>query len=98
MKPETDAFVVTERRGPLSREERLADDPRLWQARRPARGSAPAHVAPCVRLRPRRPGADTRLIQDDLGHRNIQHTVRYTATNRPQFERLWRYSDKGSEQ
>ena len=26
-------------------------------------------------------GADTRLIQDYLGHRNIQHTVKYTATN-----------------
>ena len=26
-------------------------------------------------------GADTRLIQDFLGHRNIQHTVRYTACN-----------------
>ncbi len=25
-------------------------------------------------------GADTRLIQDYLGHTNIQHTVRYTAT------------------
>jgi type 1 fimbriae regulatory protein FimB len=30
------------------------------------------------------------LIQDDLGHRNIQHTVRYTATNPARFERLWR--------
>ena len=27
-------------------------------------------------------GADTRLIQDYLGHRNIQHTVRYKATIR----------------
>jgi type 1 fimbriae regulatory protein FimB len=35
-------------------------------------------------------GADTRLIQDYLGHRNIQHTVRYTATNVRRFERLWR--------
>lgn len=35
-------------------------------------------------------GADTRLIQDCLGHRNIQHTVRYTATNPARFERLWR--------
>jgi site-specific recombinase XerD len=26
-------------------------------------------------------GADTRLIQDYLGHRNIQHTVIYTAAN-----------------
>jgi type 1 fimbriae regulatory protein FimB len=29
-------------------------------------------------------GADTRLIQDYLGHRNIQHTVRYTDTHRHQ--------------
>jgi type 1 fimbriae regulatory protein FimB len=35
-------------------------------------------------------GADTRLIQDYLGHRNIQHTVRYTASNPARFERLWR--------
>lgn len=35
-------------------------------------------------------GADTRLIQDYLGHRNIQHTVRYTATNPLRFEKLWR--------
>ena len=35
-------------------------------------------------------GADTRLIQDYLGHRNIQHTVKYTATNSSRFEKLWR--------
>lgn len=35
-------------------------------------------------------GADTRLIQDYLGHRNMQHTVMYTATNPARFERLWR--------
>lgn len=35
-------------------------------------------------------GADTRLIQDYLGHRNIQHTVRYIATNPARFEKLWR--------
>lgn len=35
-------------------------------------------------------GADTRLIQDYLGHREIRHTVRYTATNPARFERLWR--------
>ena len=34
-------------------------------------------------------GADTRLIQDYLGHRNIQHTVKYTATNPARFEKLW---------
>jgi type 1 fimbriae regulatory protein FimB len=35
-------------------------------------------------------GADTRLIQDYLGHRNIQHTMRYTAANPARFEKLWR--------
>jgi len=35
-------------------------------------------------------GADTRLIQDYLGHRNIQHTVIYTASNPARFEKLWR--------
>jgi type 1 fimbriae regulatory protein FimB len=34
-------------------------------------------------------GADTRLIQDYLGHRNIQNTVGYTATNPARFEKLW---------
>jgi integrase len=35
-------------------------------------------------------GADTRLIQDYLGHRDIQHTVRYTAANRARFDKLRR--------
>ncbi len=34
-------------------------------------------------------GADTRLIQDYLGHRNIRHTVRYTASNAGRFVGLW---------
>jgi type 1 fimbriae regulatory protein FimB len=34
-------------------------------------------------------GADTRLIQDYLGHRNIQHTVKYTASNSARFQKLW---------
>lgn len=34
-------------------------------------------------------GTDTRLIQDYLGHRNIRHTVRYTASNAGRFVGLW---------
>ncbi|SFN73061.1 tyrosine-type DNA invertase [Xenorhabdus japonica] len=34
-------------------------------------------------------GVDTRLIQDYLGHRNIRHTVRYTASNAGRFETIW---------
>jgi len=34
-------------------------------------------------------GHDTRLIQDYLGHKNIQHTVRYTALAAERFKALW---------
>jgi len=34
-------------------------------------------------------GCDLRLIQDYLGHRQIQNTVRYTALNAKRFEGLW---------
>lgn len=34
-------------------------------------------------------GIDTRLIQDYLGHRNIRHTVRYTASNVERFKGMW---------
>ena len=39
-------------------------------------------------------GVDTRLIQDYLGHRNIRHTVRYTASNAERFEGVWRLKSK----
>ncbi|ALX93579.1 tyrosine recombinase [Serratia fonticola] len=37
-------------------------------------------------------GTDTRLIQDYLGHRNIRHTVRYTASNAARFAGIWEWS------
>ena len=90
MKPDTDAFFISERRTALSRK-------RAWLAIRNygelAGLALPAHPH---RLRHAcgfalaDQGADTRLIQDYLGHRDIQHTVIYTATNPARFERLWR--------
>ena len=35
-------------------------------------------------------GIDTRLIQDYLGHRNIRHTVHYTAGNPARFAKTWK--------
>ncbi len=35
-------------------------------------------------------GMDTRLIQDYLGHRNIRHTVHYTAGNSARFAQTWK--------
>ena len=34
-------------------------------------------------------GRDTRTIQAYLGHRNIQHTVRYTELSPYRFRNLW---------
>jgi site-specific recombinase XerD len=35
-------------------------------------------------------GRDTRLIQNYLGHKNVQHTVRYTCMAAARLEGLWR--------
>ncbi|RAX00328.1 MULTISPECIES: tyrosine-type DNA invertase [unclassified Photorhabdus] len=40
-------------------------------------------------------GRDTRLIQDYLGHRNISHTVIYTASNVKRFFKIWEAPAKG---
>lgn len=90
MKPETDAFFVSERRGPLNRKT-------AWLAIRNygkrAGLSLPVHphqLRHACGFALADQGADTRLIQDYLGHRDIRHTVIYTATNPARFERLWR--------
>ena len=90
MKPETDAFFISERRGALSRKT-------AWLAIRTYGGRAglpvdahPHMLRHACGFALADQGADTRFIQDYLGHRNIQHTVRYTATNPARFERLWR--------
>ena len=36
-------------------------------------------------------GHDTRALQAYLGHRNIQHTVRYTESSPGRFKDFWRY-------
>jgi type 1 fimbriae regulatory protein FimB/type 1 fimbriae regulatory protein FimE len=35
-------------------------------------------------------GHDTRALQAYLGHKNIQHTVRYTALAATRFKNFWR--------
>jgi len=90
MKAETDAFFISERRKPLSRVT-------AWLAIRDygVKAALPLPAHPHM-LRHgcgfalADQGADTRLIQDYLGHRNIQHTVIYTAANPARFEKMWR--------
>jgi type 1 fimbriae regulatory protein FimB/type 1 fimbriae regulatory protein FimE len=35
-------------------------------------------------------GHDTRAIQDYLGHKSIQHTVRYTELSSDRFKNFWK--------
>lgn len=88
--PEADAFFVSERCTPLSRKT-------AWLVIRAYGEKAGLSVAAHPHMLRHAcgfaladQGADTRLIQDYLGHRNIQHTVIYTATNPARFEKLWR--------
>ena len=39
---------------------------------------------------PTRDGVDTRALQHYLGHKNIQHTVRYTELSPARFRDFWR--------
>ena len=90
MKPETNAFFVTERRGPLSRKTAWLMIRHYGELAGLAVEAHPHMLRHACGFALADQGADTRLIQDYLGHRNIQHTVRYTATNPARFERLWR--------
>jgi len=80
MQPETDAFFLSERRGPLSRKT-------AWVMIRDYGEQADLPIAAHPHMLRHAcgfaladPGADTRLIQDYLGYRNIQHT---SGTRRP---------------
>jgi len=90
MRPATEAFFVSERRGPLSR---ITAWLMIRNYGKLAGLSLPSHphmLRHACGFALADQGADTRLIQDYLGHRNIQHTVIYTASNSARFERLWR--------
>jgi type 1 fimbriae regulatory protein FimB len=90
MKPTGRAFFVSEQRRPLHRSTvNLALDKYSAAASLPLRAH-PHMLRHGCGFALADQGADTRLIQDYLGHRKIEHTVKYTASNPARFERLWR--------
>ena len=48
-----------------------------------------AHAASCLRVRTGQQGARHRALQAYLGHKNIQHTVRYTELSPTRFKDFW---------
>ncbi len=90
MKPSGKSFFVSERRKPLHRSTvNLLLDTCSEAAALPFLAH-PHMLRHACGFALADQGADTRLIQDYLGHRNIQHTVKYTASNPARFEKLWR--------
>jgi len=88
--PETPYLFVTERKGPLT-----ADTVRKLVARagKKARLGFPAHphmLRHGCGYKLANDGHDTRAIQHYMGHRNIQHTVRYTELAADRFNGFWR--------
>lgn len=90
MKPDTDAFFVSERRGSLSRKTAYVFIRNYGEVAGLPLPAHPHMLRHACGFALADQGADTRLIQDYLGHRNIQHTVMYTAANPARFEKLWR--------
>ena len=90
MQVEVEAFFVSERRNPLSRKTVFVAIRKYGELAGLPLATHPHMLRHACGFALADQGADTRLIQDYLGHRNIQHTVMYTAANPARFEKLWR--------
>jgi site-specific recombinase XerD len=62
---------------------------RRAQGRQDAFFTASSHAAACG-YKLANDGHDTRALQHYLGHKNIQHTVRYTELSPDRFRDFWR--------
>jgi type 1 fimbriae regulatory protein FimB/type 1 fimbriae regulatory protein FimE len=88
--PETFYVFVTERKGPLT-----PDTVRklIIRAGKAAGLGFPVHphmLRHACGYKLANDGHDTRAIQHYLGHKNIQHTVRYTELSPARFRDFWR--------
>ncbi len=88
--PDTPYLFVTERRGPPT-----ASTVRKLVARAGREAGIPFPVHPhmlrhACGFKLANDGHDTRAIQHYLGHRNIQHTVRYTELTSARFNDFWK--------
>lgn len=89
-RPSSPYLFTTERRGPMT-----TAGVRKLIARIGQEASFPFPVHPhmlrhACGFKLANQGADTRTIQQYLGHRNISHTVRYTELASGRFRDLWR--------
>jgi len=87
--PDTPYLFVTERKGPLTTS---AVRKIIARAGETARIGFPVHphmLRHSTGYKLANDGHDTRAIQHYLGHKNIQHTVRYTELSAARFKDFW---------
>lgn len=88
--PETPYVFVTERKGPLTNS---AVGKMIARAGEKAGFEFPVHphmLRHATGYKLANDGHDTRAIQQYLGHKNIQHTVRYTELASTRFRDFWK--------
>jgi hypothetical protein len=61
-----------------------------WRGGRSRLPRPSAHAGHACGFKLANDGVDTRALQAYLGHRSIQHTVRYTALSPDRFKRFWK--------
>jgi type 1 fimbriae regulatory protein FimB/type 1 fimbriae regulatory protein FimE len=88
--PDTQYVFVTERKGPLTTDTVRKLIARAGKAAGLAFPVHPHMLRHACGYKLANDGQDTRAIQHYLGHRNIQHTVRYTELSPARFKDFWR--------
>ena len=90
MKPDTGAFFISEWRSPLSRKTTWLTIRNYGRRARLPVEAHPHMLRHACGYKLANDGHDTRALQHYLGHKNIQHTVRYTEMAPDRFKNFWR--------
>jgi len=88
--PDTPYLFVTERKGPLTTSTVRKIMARAGESAKIGFPVHPAMLRHSTGYKLANDGHDTRAIQHYLGHKNIQHTVRYTELAANRFKDFWR--------
>jgi integrase len=89
MYPDTPYVFVSERKGPLTETTFRKIMARAGEVTRLGFPVHPHMLRHATGFKLANDGHDTRVIQHYLGHKNIQHTVGYTALSAARFHGLW---------
>jgi type 1 fimbriae regulatory protein FimB/type 1 fimbriae regulatory protein FimE len=87
--PETDYVFMTERKAPITADTFRKIIARAGEKAELGLATRPHMLRHSTGFKLANDGRDTRSIQHYLGHKNIQHTVRYTEIASVKFKEFW---------